>query len=30
MHRTIFDTPGVNTLLRGFSIAFLKITGWKI
>ena len=30
MHRTIFDTPGVNTLLRGFSIAFLKLTGWKI
>ncbi|NVO08294.1 MAG: 1-acyl-sn-glycerol-3-phosphate acyltransferase [Rhodoferax sp.] len=30
MHRTIFDTPGVNTLLRGFSIAFLKISGWKI
>jgi 1-acyl-sn-glycerol-3-phosphate acyltransferase len=30
MHRTIFNTPGVNTLLRGFSIAFLKITGWKI
>jgi 1-acyl-sn-glycerol-3-phosphate acyltransferase len=30
MHRTIFDTPGVNTLLRGFSIDFLKLTGWKI
>ena len=30
MHRTIFDTPGVNTLLRGFSILFLKITGWKV
>jgi 1-acyl-sn-glycerol-3-phosphate acyltransferase len=30
MHRTIFDTPVVNTLLRGFSIAFLKLTGWKI
>lgn len=30
MHRTIFDTPGVNTLLRGFSIAFLRLTGWKI
>ena len=30
MHRTIFDTPGVNTLLRAFSIAFLKLTGWKI
>jgi 1-acyl-sn-glycerol-3-phosphate acyltransferase len=30
MHKTIFDTPGVNTLLRAFSIAFLKLTGWKI
>lgn len=30
MHRTIFDTPVVNTVLRGLSIAFLKITGWKI
>ena len=30
MHRTIFDTPGVNTLLRWFSIGFLKATGWKI
>ncbi|RZU02977.1 lysophospholipid acyltransferase family protein [Rivibacter subsaxonicus] len=31
MHqRTIFDTPIVNTLLRGFSIGFLKLTGWKV
>ncbi len=30
MHRTIFDTPGVNTLLRVISISFLKATGWKI
>ena len=30
MHRTIFQTPIVNTLLRGFSVAFLKATGWKI
>ncbi len=30
MHRTIFDTPGVNTLLRAFSIIFLKLSGWKI
>jgi 1-acyl-sn-glycerol-3-phosphate acyltransferase len=30
MHRTIFDTPGVNTVLRWFSIGFLKATGWKI
>jgi 1-acyl-sn-glycerol-3-phosphate acyltransferase len=30
MHRTIFTTPIVNTLLRAFSVSFLKITGWKI
>ena len=30
MHRTIFDTPVVNTLLRAFSLAFLKLTGWKV
>jgi 1-acyl-sn-glycerol-3-phosphate acyltransferase len=30
MHHTIFDTPIVNTLLRAFSIAFLKCTGWKV
>ena len=30
MHRTIFTTPVVNTLLRGFSLAFLKLTGWKV
>jgi 1-acyl-sn-glycerol-3-phosphate acyltransferase len=30
MHRTIFTTPVVNTLLRVGSIAFLKLTGWKI
>jgi 1-acyl-sn-glycerol-3-phosphate acyltransferase len=30
MHRTIFTTPVVNTLLRHFSIGFLKLTGWKI
>jgi len=30
MHRTIFDTPIINTLLRVFSIFFLKLTGWKI
>lgn len=30
MHTTIFDTPIVKTLLRWFSIAFLKITGWKV
>ena len=30
MHRTIFSTPIVNTLLRAFSVSFLKISGWKI
>ena len=30
MQRTIFTTPVVNTLLRGFSVAFLQITGWKV
>jgi 1-acyl-sn-glycerol-3-phosphate acyltransferase len=30
MRRTIFTTPVINTLLRGFSIGFLKFTGWKI
>jgi len=30
MHRTIFTTPVVNTLLRAFSVAFLRLTGWKV
>jgi 1-acyl-sn-glycerol-3-phosphate acyltransferase len=30
MHRTIFTTPVVNTLLRAGSIAFLKLAGWKV
>jgi 1-acyl-sn-glycerol-3-phosphate acyltransferase len=30
MHRTIFDTPLVNTLLRAFSVSFLKLKGWKV
>ncbi len=30
MHRTIFDTPVVNTVLRGLSIGFLKLRGWKV
>ena len=30
MHHTIFDTPIVNTLLRWGSIAFLRLTGWKV
>ena len=30
MHRTIFTTPVVNTLLRAFSVAFLKLAGWRV
>lgn len=30
MHKTIFDTPLVNTLLRGLSIAYLRLAGWKV
>ena len=30
MHRTLFDTPLVNTLLRSFSIHFLRLTGWQV
>lgn len=30
MHRTIFDTPIVNTVLRAFSVQFLKRTGWTV
>ena len=30
MHRTIFDTPGINTVLRGLSRAFLRLNGWTV
>lgn len=30
MHRTIFSTPVVNTLLRAFSQVFLKLAGWQV
>ena len=30
MHHTIFDTPIINTVLRALSVAFLKLSGWKI
>ena len=30
MQRTIFSTPIVNSLLRAFSLLFLKLAGWKV
>lgn len=30
MRLTLFTTPVVNTLLRGFSVSFLKLAGWRI
>lgn len=30
MQRTIFTTPGVNTVLRWASIRFLRATGWQL
>ena len=30
MHRTIFSTLVANTVLRTFSLAFLRSTGWTI
>lgn len=30
MHRTIFSTPIANTLLRAFTLIFLKVTGWQV
>ena len=30
MQRTIFTTPGVNTVLRVLSTSFLRWTGWQI
>ncbi|MBA3057430.1 MAG: lysophospholipid acyltransferase family protein [Gammaproteobacteria bacterium] len=30
MHRTVFSTPVINTLLRTFSVLFLRLTGWKV
>ena len=30
MHRTIFDTPIVNTVLRRLSLIFLKLAGWQV
>ena len=30
MHRTLFDTPLVNTLLRAGSRGFLRLNGWTV
>lgn len=30
MHRTIFSTPVVNSLLRVCSVTFLRLAGWKV
>ena len=30
MHPTIFTTPGVNSVLRALSVAFLRGTGWTL
>ena len=30
MHRTLFTTPIVNTVLCGFSQQFLKLAGWRV
>jgi 1-acyl-sn-glycerol-3-phosphate acyltransferase len=30
MHRTLFDTPIVNTLLRASSRGFLRMNGWTV
>lgn len=29
MQKTIFDTPVVNTLMRGFSLLTLRLMGWR-
>ncbi len=29
-HHTIFDTPIVNTMLRGISLAMLRLGGWRV
>lgn len=30
MHRTIFNTPIINRVLRGLSVLYLKLAGWKV
>lgn len=30
MHKTIFSTPVLSTLMRWLSLAYLKLAGWKV
>ena len=30
MHRSVFTTPGVNTVLRALSLGYLRLTGWTL
>jgi len=30
MQRTLFNTPVVNTVLKAFSVGFLRATGWRL
>ena len=30
MHRTIFDTPGVNSAFRHLSATVLRLSGWRV
>ena len=30
MHRTIFSTPVINTILRRLSVFYLRLSGWTI
>lgn len=30
MHRTIFDTPGVNTAFKALSTTVLRLAGWRV
>ena len=30
MHRTIFTTPIVNSFLKGFSLLYIRLAGWKV
>lgn len=30
MHRTMFDTPIINTILRSIALLWLRLAGWKV